>query len=717
MRWLSPLAVVSLGTVLYLGTLHSPFTSDDVYATIENHQAYDLSEIPRFFTHDFDRILPKGSQAPGEQRSRFGLYRPILVISFTADALLSGMRPFGWRLTNLILHLIASLLVLVLARALLSSWTGALAAGLLFAAHPIHTEAVAMLVGGRADLLACIFVVGSWWLFLSARKTDGRRRPARVLCSAFLFLLGLLSKENAAVLPGILFLCGWALHGESLKRLFVSLIPHLVVLSFYLFVRFIVIGGLTIVSWSDVFGTSSTWQIVLSLFAIQLNYLRLVLVPYPLQFQFCYRDLPTSLSGAGGILSLLLVSALITFAFWRIWHGLRTNKPSLWATCLLIFFLCLLPVSHVIPFAVVMAERFLYLPSVALCLILGWLSLAAARWRRWIPVLVGLPILALCAVDTMSRNADWADLDRLWNKTAACAPDAYQPYNNIGTARLRAGRPAEALVFFEKAARIAPTSPQPLYNAGLALQKLGRTAEAESAYRKALALAPDHTPALLNLGTLLEARGDADGAKKLYLQAKRGDASDPAPYVNLGNIYQREGRLPEAERLFRQALQIAPNLAGARFNLARLLTKTGRAAEAEKEFREIISRHPDHAMAHNNLGNIYKDRNQKSEAYATYRQALRIDPGCSPAHYNLANLFMTDGKPGPAAEHYSRATQIRPNMVEAFIGLGYARLGMGQIPQAQTAADEANRLAPDDARVKRLLDLLSRSEHRLQPHE
>lgn len=710
MPWLAALVVILVGTIVYLGSLHSPFTADDVYVTYENYQAFDPSEIPRYFTHDFDRILPKGSSTPGEQHSRFGLYRPILVTSFSIDALLSGMNPLGWRLTNLILNLLASLLVLGLARKLLGSWIGALATGLVFAVHPVHTEAVATLLGGRADILATIFVVSSWWLFLSAGDPGERSHSLKISGSVFLFLLGLLSKENAAVLPGVLFLGDWILRRKPIGKILVRIVPHLAVLGAYVIVRLIIIGGLTVTSWSDVFGPISFWHMLLVMFVIQATYVRLVLFPYPLEFQFCYRTLPTSASLTTGLLSLVFILALAGLAVWLALRGRRNRKPSVVAAGILVFFLCLLPVSHLIPFAVIMAERFLYLPSVAVCLVLGWLAREVATRKQWLLYAVGLPILLVCGALTVLRNADWADLDRLWNKTAACAPDAYQPYNNIGTARLRAGRPAEALAFFEKAARISPTSPQPYYNAGLALQKLGRTGAAERAYRKALTLAPDHTPALLNLGTILEARGDLEGAKRLYLLARRGDASDPAPYVDLGNIFQRQGRLPEAEKLFRQALRIAPNLAAARFNLARLLAKTGRTAAAEKEYRKLIARHPDHAMAYNNLANIYKDHGQKSEAYAAYAKALQADPGCAPAHYNLANLQMSDGKPGPAAEHYSRAIQISPEMTEAFIGLGYARLTLGQIEKAKTAAHEAARLAPDDARVEKLLELLARSE-------
>jgi len=109
-RLLHPLAVLALGLVLFAGSLTNPLTSDDIRVTVESPQTYEPANIPKYFFHDLDWMVPEEVVAQRKQPSRFGLYRPILVATFVINALLFDFDPFGWRLTNLLLHLVASLL-------------------------------------------------------------------------------------------------------------------------------------------------------------------------------------------------------------------------------------------------------------------------------------------------------------------------------------------------------------------------------------------------------------------------------------------------------------------------------------------------------------------------------------------------------------------------------------------------------------------------------
>jgi tetratricopeptide (TPR) repeat protein len=704
-----PIMVLVVGFALFAGTLRSPFTSDDVFIALEIPQLHNLSNIPRAFYIDLDRPPPEGYPVPEGKESRTGLYRPLLVMTYFLDVGLSGENPFGWRLTSLLLHLIAALMVLGVAGQLLGSRLGALIAALLFVAHPIHTEAVAMLIGGRSELLSCIFVLAAWWMFLYGDKHKSKRRWAIDIGSSILFLFALWSKESAAVLPGILFLSGWALRGHSFKNLVVRLLPHIAVLSLYTITRLLIIGRIAPIGWSFIFGDLSALRIFFAIMAIMAMYLRLALVPFPIQHQACYHNLPIHVSGLVGFLCTILVVFLIGVAIRQVFRGRRQGKPSFWAFGLLVFYICLIPVSHLIPFWVTMAERFEYLPSVAFCLVAGYLAVRAYSFRRWIPIAAALPVLAAYSYITIDRNADWANPDRLWSKVVACNPDFYGPYGLMGTARLRAGQPAEALEYFKQAAEIGPEHPSPHYNMGVAYHQLGRHQEAESAYRKALALAPDYSKAWNNLGMLLVAKEDISGAKKCFQQAVKTDPSHPANHVNLGNILHMEGNYQEAEKLFRLALRVAPHLTDARFNLARLLVETKRISEAEQLYRQIIENHPDHAMAHNNLANILRDRTKLDEAESHYRKALRANPSCDPAHHNLASLLLSTGRAAEALEHFSRALELKPGSIENLVGIAYVHLRRGQYSLAREVAEKAYSVSPDDPRVMELLARISKS--------
>jgi Flp pilus assembly protein TadD len=660
LRIASPLLVICVGFALFAGTLKSPITSDDVLVVIETPQIYNIANLPRVFFLDIDRPIPEDFPKLQDQPSRTGLYRPMLSVSFILDAFFYGDEVFGWRLTSLLLHLIAALLVLGLAQRLLGSRPGALVAALLFVAHPIHTEAVAMLIGGRSELLASIFVLAAWWVFLSADERTGWRRWALDSGSALLFLLGLFSKENAVVLPGILFLSGWLLRAQSAKQLFIRLSPFAAVFSLYVIMRLFVIGKIAPIGWFFAFGDLSAVQIFLAMMTIMIRYLGMVLVPFPLQHQACYTNLPSAVSGPVGWICTLMFLGMIGWSIARAMRGRRCGRPAFWAFGLIVFYLCLIPVSHLVPFWVLMAERFLYLPSVAFCLVAGHLAVRAYAVRRWIPVVAVAAVLAAYAPMTVQRNADWADLDRLWGQVAECDPDSPAPYGLMGSARMRAGRPADAIEYFKKAAILAPRDPSPRYNLGLACQRLGKIRDAEGFYRQVLTLEPKHSQALNNLGILLQTRSDPASAREAFEKAVQADPSHPAPFINLGNLLQHEGKFDQAEKLFRMAGRMAPNLPEPRFNLARLLEQTGRSQEAERLYRDIIENHPDHALAHNNLANFQKDRQELEAAERHYRVALRADPRCLPAYLNLARLLLQLGRQSEARETAVQAQEISP---------------------------------------------------------
>lgn len=135
-----------------------------------------------------------------------GSYRPVCTLSYKLNHLLGGLKPHGYHLTNVVLHAIATALVLQVSRQLLPGghrkrwFSGPTVAGLLFAVHPIHTEAVASLVG-RADLFACIFyllAIICYKRHVELRGTNNSRRQwSRLAWTVGCAVLATLSKETA----------------------------------------------------------------------------------------------------------------------------------------------------------------------------------------------------------------------------------------------------------------------------------------------------------------------------------------------------------------------------------------------------------------------------------------------------------------------------------------------------------------------------------------
>ncbi|KAH8267430.1 hypothetical protein KR018_001931, partial [Drosophila ironensis] len=184
----------TLAFVLYLNTFNAGFVYDDRRAILGNEDVTGAGPWTHLLRNDFwgTRLTDSGSH---------GSWRPLCVLSFRLNFLAAGLTPFGYHLVNVLLHSLATGLVVLVGRIHLPSRAGVLAAGLLFAVHPVHSEAVAGLVG-RADLLACVC---SLLAYLAYQRHMDNREWGSLLLTVLLALAGLLCKETAIT---ALLLCG-----------------------------------------------------------------------------------------------------------------------------------------------------------------------------------------------------------------------------------------------------------------------------------------------------------------------------------------------------------------------------------------------------------------------------------------------------------------------------------------------------------------------------
>ncbi|HLK41573.1 MAG TPA: hypothetical protein VKU41_32720 [Polyangiaceae bacterium] len=171
-------------------------------------------------------------------------FRPLIVLSFAFDRLFYGVHAPGYHLTNLFLHVAATLLVWGLAKRVIGAGFGAWAAAALFALHPCHTQAVAW-ISGRTDVLSCVLYLSALLVHLDGRGASRTRLSwMRVGASLGLFALALLAKEMAVSFPAVVVLHGlFRPEGESLARRLTVPVLACVVAGFYFAVRFAMFGG------------------------------------------------------------------------------------------------------------------------------------------------------------------------------------------------------------------------------------------------------------------------------------------------------------------------------------------------------------------------------------------------------------------------------------------------------------------------------------------
>jgi protein O-mannosyl-transferase len=583
-----------------------------------------------------------------------GLYRPLTTLSYLLNysVLGDGPRPAGYHWLNLLLHEANVGLVYALGVLLFGAAAPALAVAALWGAHPLLTESVTNVVG-RSDLLAAFGVLAGLLCHARGASAAGRRRAAWLAGLAGAATVGIFSKESAAVLPVLMLL--YDVRPRRVTPYAVVVLP----LVAFLLMRLGLGLHMRIELADNPLAGAGFWTTRLTALKVVGQYARLFLWPAHLSADYSYHAVPLF----GWRLSdweILLAGSLIAVG-----AAARRNRTILFF--LAFFLVALAPVSNLlIEIGSIMAERFLYLPSVGLAggVVAAVYTMGRRRSIAW--AAIGLVCLVFTA-RTYARNVDWQDALSLWSS----------------------------------AVRVCPESARAHYNLAKQLERLpGRLPEAIAEYRQAIRIEPDRADAHDNLANALSAvPGGLAEAIEEYRAALRIAPAAAAVHNDLANVLARTpGRVAEAIAEYRAALLIVPRNAETHYNLGNALAPMqGHLPEAIAEYRAALEIQPDHADAHNNLGYALSVIPGKSdEAVAEYRAALRLQPGLVAAHVNLGNaLFGMPGRLDEAIAEYQTALRIHPDNAEAHQNLGIAFANIGRMREAVTELETALRIRPD----------------------
>jgi hypothetical protein len=394
------------------------------------------------------------------------LYRPIVIATYALDWAVDGARWF--HAVNLLWHAAASVLVARLAW----RWSGAsaaLIAGVLFAVHPVHVEAVANVVG-RAELMAACFTMLAVWVALE------RDQP---VWSTALCLIGLLCKENAAVVPALI-VTGWALGiaRPARKRMFVYLVCWAIAGAAYAAVRESVLQPYaSFREAAPIFVGHGPVAVRLTAVSALADVTRLLLFPLTLRADYSPAERtivtsPVDWRFAVGMLCLVGWALALGFA-WR--RGRKIEALGLaWVA------LAFAPVANLIfPAGVLIAERTLYLPSVGFALAVGaWAGQLEGR-RLW--ALVG-SVAILGGVRSFVRVPVWRNDRTVILSILDDSPRSYSGPMAVGAIYLTTRQPEKALAAFDSAAAIFPIEGRPYLLGGHAALMLRRYALADSLF-------------------------------------------------------------------------------------------------------------------------------------------------------------------------------------------------------------------------------------------
>ena len=569
-RWrLGLLGVAAAAVALYLPTLFYGLVWDDNLLLRVMEDRLRAGGPASLLFSDF-RLYPWEST---------GYYRPVVMLSLWLDRLLSGVLPFSFHLTNVLLHGLVSALVAAAGRRLTGSATAALLGGLLFAVHPAHVESVAF-VSGRTDLWAAAFGMASLLCWLRSREGAPSRLLPWPAWGGAAFLLACLSKEVAVLLPAVVLawdavvpagggdapLPGWWRRNRGWAAAWGLSLAVLAALRWGAAGLPPVPGVGASFAGSHVEEALGDWTLIPSMWV---QYLRLLALPWPLKIIYTPEQLNVTAFQVAGLLAFAGLAAAAS--------GTASRRVGLLALLWVGAFL--LPVSGVVPLhGAIVAERFLYLPSAGFCLAAGGAAvLLGDRFRsaRLATVAAGAAA-ALCAAGVLYASRPWRDDVALFTRVVQTTPRAWRGHDNLGNALTAQGRLEEAMAHYLEAIRIKPDYAEAHFNLAVLLDQAGMSDAAIARYREAIRIAPGFPEAHNNLGVLLERAGMADEAIAHYREALRNRPGDAWAHKNMGNALTRRGRLEEAVFHYREALRSLPDDAEVRNNLEIALKATGR---------------------------------------------------------------------------------------------------------------------------------------------
>jgi len=649
----------------YSNSFHGDFVFDNEAAIGEDPriQSATLDNVGRIFTEGYWHV-----------NAASGLYRPFTTLTYLLNYSLlgNGSDPAGYHALNLGIHLINVLFVYVLGSLLLEDAWMALALAALWGVHPLTTESVTNIVG-RADLLAAFGLLGGLICYVKGLSAQGRQRVAWIAGVVAAQTIGLLSKENAAVLPGIMLLFDitWPALASWKKRAPVYAVLTLPLVVFFLLRRQLHAPMFIPFSENPLVRADFLTARITAVKMIG-KYLWLFVWPAHLSPDYTYNAVPifdwhiSQWEDLKAFIAITACAAALGFAI----RMYRVSKPAFFL--LLFFFIALAPTSNLlILIGSIGAERFLYLPIVGLagCAVLAIRSLSA-RAASSQPRIAWSVIAACCVVlgaRTYARNKDWQDELHLWSSAVEVCPNGARPHMNLGRALEQIpGRLPEAIAQYETAVRIDPESAQAHFNLGNGYtQAPGRMVDAIREYQAAIRIQPGSAEAHNNLAhALSQVPGHTDEAIDEWKTAIRLNPNHARAHYNLANAYAQSGRMQVAIAEWESAVRINPEIADAHYNLGNAYSQMpARLSDAIAEYRQAVRIDPSLAQAHNNLANaLARAPNGISQAIVEWQAALRLQPDLAEAHYNLGSaLAEVPGRTTDAIAELEAGLRIKPN--------------------------------------------------------
>lgn len=670
---------------VYFNSLGCGFVFDDISAIKDNRDLRPHTPLKNVFFNDF-----WGTPMHKEQSHKS--YRPLCVLTFRWNYLIHQLDPMGYHLLNVFLHIGVCILYFRTCLMFVSDLASFISA-VLFAVHPIHTEAVTGVVG-RAETLSSLFYLAALITYTKCCKSKRSTGWQSLLLSMFFVFIAMLCKEQGITATAVCVL----------YEIFVA--QRVRALDIILAIKSTLDGKKISPTWSNE-GTKRLMALTVVTFSLlilrlnvmgsklpiftrfdnpasvaltpsrQLTYnylaavnLRLLFLPYDLCCDWTMGTIPLvenitdprilMIIGAHGIVIGLTIFAILT-------RNRQTSIVIIMSLAMMI--LPFLPASNLFfPVGFVIAERVLYAPSMGFCMLIGYgWSVLRERKSKRLSTLFIWTILLTHSMKTFARNYDWLDEYSIFMSGLRMNDRNAKLFNNVGHALENQGRFKEALDYFNMAVRVQGDDIGAHINVGRTYNHLKMFKEAEDAYLKAKSLLPKAKP---------------------------------------GESYQA---------------RIAPNHLNVFVNLANLIAKNAtRLEEADLLYRQAISMRADYTQAYINRGDVLIKMNRTKEAQEVYERALFYDSNNPDIYYNLGVVFLEQGKASQALAYLDKALEFDPEHEQALLNSAILLQELGRAELRKVARERLLKLLRKDSNNERVhfnLGMLAMDDHDIESAE
>ena len=696
--WFFGLLLVLAVALVYSNSLQGAFIYDDQQDILRNASIRKLFPLRDLF------MVKDGGHY-------FFFSRPLVNFTFALNYWIGQESTFSYHVVNVLVHAAAALAFFGILRRTLSGLAlpeledgnailGAFLIALWWALHPLQTESVAYITQ-RYESIMGLFALLT--LYCSIRAMHSPRSFLWPLAAGLACLLALASKEVAVAMPLLALLYDRAFVAGSFQKawrlrrpLYLWLLVVWCCFVFYqsrVFVRHFAGFGIDIPWWKYAYDQPR----------VILHYLRLVVWPHPLIFDYSWpaaKFLSQVLPGflvVGG----LLLSTLAALVRWP--------KIGFLGAC---FFLILAPTSSILPILDLVVEHRMYLPlapALVLLMVAAYQGVCYLQeWRpavvpfiRMITIVTLAVVTATLATLTYLRNEDYRSLLILWQDTVSKRPDSPKAHLALAAALQSAGNLIEAERHLRTSILLAPGYPFAYTSLGILLSESGRHQEAIGPLSEALRISPKDPKTWVNLGGTLLHLNQTEQAEQCLRTALALDPKSSDILNNLGLVYLKKENYQEAAKYYRASSLLNPESAAPHWNLALVALVDGQTAEALKELVLFVSRSPDKADALTKMGGILYRQGLAPEAIRAWEACLRLNPAHSSALMSLSWACSTH--PSSTIRDGSKALQYAEALLKAEMIRTPANLEIlasalaenGKFPEAQATLQEALAMSKD----------------------